>query len=441
MAKTRKKNRRAQTKYTIPTNWDVIEWPPFRLEGNWLVTVREAAPRVRSAAAEEPKRRLHLRLASAVEKRGGEVVLKEDWRQRALDFANNYFPPVADTSVTGGLRVSVARFGEEALLVWWTSQLGLELARGAEQGSLDSTLRAAVQVWGLRMPGRKGVPQSWLPGLSLSRITLDAERWIGLFASTLPKPRQRDDGLAEYVRQAHSVDRHPDAVASLPSADCRAIVEVLKTARGSVSAERTEKREARLKGRAHTYLLSLLKARYGQRSVRRDPPNPHRPLRQINAEIRNQLKPITVRPTLGVLSIGGEGDPEQELWDLAVRVFASTVNSRMSGAMVTCSVQPEYGEVARLTPGFRFITPLARIWFDYWKDLGGMVEVGTCEVCGDPFAARTCTQQFCCKRCRKTAEMRERRRRRAGTCRHAGAWSARVRSERTPSTRSPSCEL
>lgn len=393
-------------KHKIPTNWEIVEWPPLRLKGDYLVTDRAAAPCVRSASASDKRSRLHRRLADAVTKQGTEVALKEDWQGLALEFANDYFPPVAETSVAANLRVPVARFGEESLLMWWTMQLGLELARGAENGSLDAALRAAVQIWGLRMPGRGRAPTGWLPGLS--RIDHDAEAWIGVFASTLPKRRQRDDGLSAYVQQMRFADHAPAEVESLPFDECQVIVSELKKHRSTASERRAGKRRERLQDRAER-LLGLLQAeRYGKGWVRRNVLRTKRSLSGLNAEIRLQARAAGIAHG-GVIAIGGPESPEQELWDLAARVFVSTVNSRLTGAIVTCLAEPTYGEVAHVTPGLRFMTPLARIWFDYWKDLSVAVEVRTCKVCGDAFAARRRTQLYCCRRCRKTAETRARR--------------------------------
>ena len=431
MAKARSRRGKLQAKPPIATNWDVLQYYPFKLEGEWLVADRTVAQVERSSKSFDTRRQLHRQLANPVGRRRGEAVLTEGWPRLALEFANTFFPPVVDTSHSGDYRVSVARFGEEALLMWWMIRLRLELARGPREGDLNATLRAALQVSYLASNTHEVSP---FP-LQRSPREYDATRWIGLFAGTLQKPQRlfflptetgtrkyREakklyDGAARFLPLFRPPDRPLMAIRSLPRAKTDDLVEWLRVYCGQRSSKGDAERCKRLKETAIGLLYHLWAARYG-RSVRRLMQARILPsdlaswsLGKLNQLIRQETKRTGV-PHLGVLALGSGEDPEQELWHSAARTFVSVLGERMTGAIFACyAPQPLGPDVSRLTVGFRFMTPLARIWFDFWKDLGGMLEARTCEVCGDPFAARTRAHRFCCQRCRKTAEMRRRRRR------------------------------
>jgi len=218
-------------------NWEQIEWWPFVLDGDWLVSDSSAPPIFRSVADLEADRPLYLRLADAVERRSdGDVVLNRKWRQLALDFANSYFPPVASTYASPQDRIPVARFGHEALLISWTLRLRQGLAeawgaRGRRAGELLlKVLTAVVQIqalvpeMGAQLPLGPAEEQPKQEGKPITRVrkylrpselrvnhdrylATDPRRWISTFAPMLGTAGAKK--LVEYVGTPRNPAENP----------------------------------------------------------------------------------------------------------------------------------------------------------------------------------------------------------------------------------------
>jgi hypothetical protein len=93
----------------------------------------------------EAKRRLYLRLADATEiSSDGQIKLRPDWRDRAVQFSNLFAPPVEELDQETW-RAPIQKFGEEALVMAWTLQLRDRL-QSREYASPFPALVAAVQV-------------------------------------------------------------------------------------------------------------------------------------------------------------------------------------------------------------------------------------------------------------------------------------------------------
>ncbi len=113
----------------------------------------------RSALDLEREERLYQRLARLVsEDRRGRVSLRSDWRERAVEFANLYSPPVDYHPLTDDTPVPLACFAREAFLIWWMLRLLAHLKDAS--GSVFEALKAFVQIEELvpelRDPGRDG---------------------------------------------------------------------------------------------------------------------------------------------------------------------------------------------------------------------------------------------------------------------------------------------
>lgn len=115
-------------------------------QGDWLHGVNTfPGPKRRPVEDIEAKRRLYLRLADATEiSADGQVKLRPDWRDRAVQFSNLFAPPVEELDQETW-RTPIQKFGEEALVMAWTLQLRDRL-QSREYASLFSAIVAAVQV-------------------------------------------------------------------------------------------------------------------------------------------------------------------------------------------------------------------------------------------------------------------------------------------------------
>jgi hypothetical protein len=99
----------------------------------------------RSALDLEREERLYQRLAHLVsEDRRGRVSLCSDWRERAVEFANLYAPPVDYRPLTGDPAIPLACFAREAFLLWWMLRLLVHLKD--TDGSVVEALKAFVQI-------------------------------------------------------------------------------------------------------------------------------------------------------------------------------------------------------------------------------------------------------------------------------------------------------
>jgi len=150
-------------------NYDCV-WPfRWRLKRDRLLIERQREGKLWSRDAVgkiEDGSPLYRRLTEAVDARpDGRVLLRQDWRRRAIDFANLYAPPVACDCALGSKHgFSVSHFGGEALLMWWALALQARIKAGDES---DETLMAAVQIQALE-PALGGVEMEWEYALRFS---------------------------------------------------------------------------------------------------------------------------------------------------------------------------------------------------------------------------------------------------------------------------------
>ncbi len=365
-------------------NWEEIHWYPFILDGQCLrIADPREAPVARSAAELERERPLYLRLADAVEtRRDGQVALKGNWHQLAVDFANTYFPPVTSTYASTRDRIPVARFGDEALLVSWALRLKRALAEGAgaqgERGGkcLYEALMAVVQIQaavvpeiGASLPLRPPAPHAREEGRPTVRfrkylfpselrvnhdryLEVDPRRWIAVF---LPKLGRADaEELAQHVAPQQKVSGRSDEIKPLA---------------------RTE----------------------AERRVR---------------ELHNAYA----------------GD-RRALWWLATHVLASLLNLKLTGAVLTCHATSRFQDrlqrkVPQVSVGFRFMNSLARIWFGLWEDWSGTAHK-LCERCGKPFSVTQKTRRFCSAKCQNATSAQRHRDRQTEV-----PWSTKPKSRR-----------
>jgi hypothetical protein len=319
--------------------WGTIEWWPFRLEGDYLVADLSADRTPRSILALESERPLYLRLTDAVQPRPrGEAALRPGWRRMALEFANSYFPPVVSTLVSSGNRIPVARFGEEALLMWWAVHLRRQLDQ-PESATLNAALRAVVQI------------DELFPHVSPEDTTgWCITRWLAVFTSVYPGPLSAQIQPPEALMRALDVPPSARNPKALTVGQWKRLVEL------------PEKRS-----RVVTAVVAL---------------SPHEADRRVE-ELRT-----------------AHADDEPRLWRVASAALASLVNLKLVGVFPTC-----YGPAldrgdARISIGFRVMSPLARIWYGLWESMGG-VRLRACERarCGRLFVAGPPTQRFCSTRC------------------------------------------
>jgi len=153
----------ARSQWALGSNW---EYPaPWQyvlngdvLEPNSIRVVMSGGSR--KAAEIEQRGRLYRRMVEAVcELQNSDVALVPGWEQMALDFANLYAPPVGQSSISPLDRFPVARYGNEALLIWWT----MVLSEAITNERLFRAVEAAVQVREL-LPALRDMDSS--PGVS-----------------------------------------------------------------------------------------------------------------------------------------------------------------------------------------------------------------------------------------------------------------------------------
>jgi hypothetical protein len=269
----------------------------FEAEGEWLVG-RELTPQHgRPTVAEiEAERRLYLRLVDATEvTEEGQIILRPDWREQALRFANLYAPPRGRESVDE-TRAPICTFAEEALVMAWALRLKECLLDVERHESPHPAVVAAVQL-------------SALQYLSLPGRLIDYEARL---------------------REAKSVPHEPE---SLPIETAEAIA---------------------------TNFLGLE--------------------RQAG------------------------GNEESWGWQYAASALAWVTFKKGRGATPFCAATHLSRRVVRFNSGFLFTTPLSRIWFGFWEDLGG-VRHRCCPKCGGWFTTRRETKLYCSPECQNAAKV------------------------------------
>jgi hypothetical protein len=328
-------------------DWDTIRWWPFRLDGDELVADLGADRVPRSGTALDAERRLYLRLTDlVVERPNGDMALRRNWHLLALQFANTYFPPVANTLVADRARIPVARLGEEALLLWWAVRLKSQLEHATPE-SLEGALRAAVQIRELFPDAATEDATGWC-----------IARWLAVFTSVYPGPLNPrllpPEALSEH---APPEVRNPKALKPEQWASLVRLPE--KTSRSATAAVSLGRREA------------------GRRVAR---------LREEHA------------------------GSELALWRVASVTLATLMNLKLVGVFPTCQGPTSEGSTASASVGFRFVNPLARIWYGLWENMAG-VRISTCErsTCRRLFMARQDGQLFCQPQCGDAERQRRKR--------------------------------
>jgi hypothetical protein len=285
----------------------------YRLDGDRLVVEGRRASAGRNGWREaDRKKTLYLRLAdlSGMD-RSNVAVLRSDWRDRALAFANLYAPPVPTRRLALARAIPLRWFAEEALIVRWSLHLWSSLHPGKRKSRTEAA-KAAIQI------------RSLVPSLSEDTFLTHC-------------PRSRGDDRIGVV------DEYGGASSS--------------SARGQVAAasSSTDEVERRLKD---------LSSRHGQHA----------------------------------------------LWSVTTNVFASLLNIRLEGVTPVCLPGATRSGLPRLGFGFRFPSPLARIWFGLWEDTVG-IKTAECERCGRAFPVARVSQRFCSRNCQTAAGVERHRNR------------------------------
>jgi hypothetical protein len=119
-----------------------------------------------------------------------------------------------------------------------------------------------------------------------------------------------------------------------------------------------------------------------------------------------------------------KGDGVDEVyagWQYAATALSDVTFNRAQGATPFCAATQLKRGAIRFNSGFLFTSPLSRVWFGFWEELGG-VRHRCCPKCGGWFTTRRITKRYCslkCQnaakvaRCRKTTTGRKTRGRRA----------------------------
>ena len=119
----------------------------YRLDGDRLVVEGRRASAGRDSWREADRERpLYLRLADLSEMDGNNVtVLRSDWRDQALAFANLYGPPVPTRRLALARAITLRWFAEEALIVRWSLHLRSCLPPGKRKSRTEAA-KAALQI-------------------------------------------------------------------------------------------------------------------------------------------------------------------------------------------------------------------------------------------------------------------------------------------------------
>lgn len=346
-------------------NWDeavpwryVLDGDDLRVE--YLEISGETRFAMRRATDAEGARALYLQLADAVERRNGQARLRRDYRQRILDLANLYAPPVDWTSFVPGDTFPIRLLGQEALLVWWTVRLGNQLRSPDSKEALDEALVAVTQI------------REMLPVVSGDGVTsfLPAV-WQTILASMPPRWKE------------------PGPLYTISRRNRTGLVAICQV---------YEVREAE-------NIRSALRLR--QFTVHRPETGP------VTATRTASLPTREVQRRVAKLRQKHHEDPK-ELWALGSNTLASVLNVKLHGAMLACLPMPGTRRPLLPAVAYHFLTPLARIWFRAWQDLTGF-ETRVCPRCGGHFQPKRKASRFCgqCRNAANTQASRERARARA----------------------------
>lgn len=119
----------------------------YRLDGDQLVVEGRRAPEERDSWRQADRERpLYLRLADLSKDGGGRTaVLRRDWRDHALAFANLYGPPVPTRRLALARTVALSWFSEESLVLQWAIRLRSSLSPGEGRSRVEAA-KAAIQI-------------------------------------------------------------------------------------------------------------------------------------------------------------------------------------------------------------------------------------------------------------------------------------------------------
>jgi hypothetical protein len=91
-------------------------------------------------------------------------------------------------------------------------------------------------------------------------------------------------------------------------------------------------------------------------------------------------------------------------WDYAAGTLAGVTFKKTWGATPYCSATQLTRGAIRFNSGFLFVSPLSRVWFGFWEDLGG-VRHRCCPKCGGWFTTRRSTKRYCSPACQNAAKV------------------------------------